>query len=288
MSKVGDYIHYYTKNYKKYGTTQDGPSNYNEAQSTISRQIKESLNKAKELRARYRDDNLIELENFMNSIFYPKEGKRDTIGEKQFAQMKRYVEQEFEKQFNGFAIDWNNGLNVRTTGPKTISKNSQIKTLYKIPQQLEMALDRAKTAKTRKKIEEAMAEVQNAIKILNSLNEDATEQNAVSKVHISTKFKNVEGYNTDNLIEKVNAALRAVMYNNAAVGYVFELALATFSEQVKNEVREISTKAVDDALKGAARSNPNIKIDLIDERFFDKELFGNLINDKKSKTNLLS
>jgi hypothetical protein len=75
------------------------------------------------------------------------------------------------------------------------------------------------------------------------------------------------------------------MYNNAAIGYVFELALSTFSGQMKNEIRKISTKAVNDALKSSARSNPNIKIDLIDEKFFDEELFGNLIN-KNNKTNL--
>lgn len=285
MSKVGDYVHYYTKNYKKFGTTEKGPSNYGEGPSVISKQIKESLDKAKNLRRRYRDDNLIELENFMNSIFYPKEDKTNTIRDKQFEQMKKYVEQEFQRQFNGFTIDWKGGMNVRATGPKSISKNSQIQTLYKLPQQLESAFERARTAKTRKKIEEAMFEVQNAIKILNSLNEGASEQNAVSKVHINTKFKNIDGYSTENLIEKVNTALSAVMYNNAAIGYVFELALSTFSGQVKNEIREISTKVVDDALKASARSNPNIKIDLIDENFFDKELFGNLIN-KNNKTNL--
>jgi hypothetical protein len=82
MSKVGDYVHYYTKNYKKFGTTEKGPSNYGEGPSVISKQIKESLDKAKNLRRKYRDDNLVELENFMNSIFYPKENKTNTIRDK--------------------------------------------------------------------------------------------------------------------------------------------------------------------------------------------------------------
>jgi hypothetical protein len=53
---------------------------------------------------------------------------------------------------------------------------------------------------------------------------------------------------------------------------------------MSNRVGEIAADTVNDAMQGAARSNPNIKIDLIDKRFFDEELFGQEIN--RGRTNL--
>jgi hypothetical protein len=36
MPGIGDYIHYHTKNYELFGTTQEGPSNYAQGVSSLS------------------------------------------------------------------------------------------------------------------------------------------------------------------------------------------------------------------------------------------------------------
>jgi hypothetical protein len=47
MAQIGNYIHYHTENYKKFGTTQDGPSDYGDASSSLNRQISDMKSLAK-------------------------------------------------------------------------------------------------------------------------------------------------------------------------------------------------------------------------------------------------
>ena len=267
MSKIGNYIHYHTENYKKFGTTQDGPSNYGEASSTLNSQIKDMKDLAKQLHKKYRNGQIIELERFMNSIFYPSEKGRSATEEQQFQQMKAYVDAEMAKMFDGFKVNWEQGLSVYTSGTSSIGSGTQVGTLNKIKNQLEGALQRVSGAKTIAKIQAAQREIDIALAELQSMN--------VTNPRV-TIGKNLKDSN--NLIETVNSALRATMYNNAAVGYVFELALSAFSGQVSNRAGEISADLVNEAMRGAARSNPMIRIEEIDKNFFNEELFGNLIN----------
>lgn len=272
---IGDYIHYHTRNYELFGTTQDGPSNYNEAYPSLNARAQELRKLAWNLHKKHDNAKLQDLENFMNSIFYPSKDGRNEIEQKQFQQMKTYVEAEFEKAFNGFAIDWNNGLNVYVKGRTSVGQKTQVKSLAIIQQQLTAALDRVSSANTIDKIEKAQAEINRA---LNELKSKGISSDA--KVTLGTTF----GKESGNLIETINNALRATMYNNAAIGYVFELALAAFSGQMSDSVKKIAAEEVNKALQGAARSNPLIKIDKIDSKFFDADLFGSEIN--RGKTNL--
>jgi hypothetical protein len=133
--------------------------------------------------------------------------------------MKQYVESRFEEEFNGFAINWEQGLSVYVKGNKNIGKGTHVSTLKKVHAQLQSALDRVSSAKTKGKIEEAQRAIDMALQEL--------RQNNISSDSAVTIGKHLR--NSDDLIGKVNAALRASMYNNAAIGYVFELALAAFS-----------------------------------------------------------
>ena len=266
---IGNYIHYHTKNYEAFGTTQNGPSDYSQGTSILNAKIKRLREQAWSLHKQYTSSEIEELERFMNSIFYPQKGAgRSDIEQKQFEQAKAYVEKEFEKKYNGFVINWEQGLSVYSKGTKSIGQKTQINTLNKVYKQLQSALERVSNAKTKQKIQEAQTSIENALKELQSSNIDTTSAVTIGK-HLT---------NSNDLIEKVNAALRATMYNNAAIGYVFELALAAFSGQVSTEVRDISVDMVNEALQATTRSNPRIRIDLMDKNFFDEDLFEHGIN----------
>ena len=275
MPGIGDYIHYHTKNYELFGTTQEGPSNYAQGVGSLSARASALRKQAWALHQKYDSAKLKELERFMNSIFYPGDtSQRSTIEQQQFEQMKRYVESRFEEEFNGFAINWEQGLSVYVKGNKNIGAGTRVSTLKKVYNQLQSALDRVSSAKTKEKIQEAQYAIENALHELRSNNISSDSAVTIGK-HLN---------NSDDLIGKVNAALRASMYNNAAVGYVFELALAAFSGQVSDQVGKIAVDEVNKALQGAARSSPYLKIDNIDKNFFDEELFGREIN--KDRTNM--
>jgi hypothetical protein len=159
-------------------------------------------------------------------------------------------------------------------GNKEITKGTHVSTLKKVYNQLNSALDRVKSANT-------IAKIETAKKAINDAYDELVKANIGSDSRVSIG-KSLD--NSGNLIETVNAALRATMYNNAAIGYIFELALAAFSGQVSNSVGQISADLVNKAMQGAARSNPTLRIDLIDKTYFDEELFGREIN--RGATNL--
>ena len=275
MAQIGNYIHYHTENYKRFGTTQDGPSDYGDASGSLNKQISDMKSLAKQLHKKYRNGKMIELERFMNSIFYPQPGGgRSPTEEQQFQQMRAYVDAEFEKMFNGFKVNWEQGLSVYTSGTRSVSEGTKVGSLTKIRNQLDSALQRVSGAKTIAKIEAAQRAIDQALAELQSMN--------VTNPRV-TIGKNLK--DSTNLIETINSALRATMYNNAAVGYVFELALATFSGQVSDRASQISADLVNEAMRGAARSNPLINIQEIDKTFFDEELFGGLIN-RNTQSNL--
>ena len=276
MPGIGDYIHYHTKNYELFGTTQEGPSNYAQGVSSLSARASALRKQAWALHQKYDSAKLKDLERFMNSIFYPGDtSQRSVIEQQQFEQMKRYVESRFEEEFNGFAINWEQGLSVYVKGNKNIGKGTHVSTLNKVYNQLQSALGRVASAKTKAKIEEAQLAIKNALNYLQ--NKKGIDSNSAVTIG-----KHLE--NSDDLIGIVNAALRATMYNNAAVGYVFELALAAFSGQMSDQVGKIAADEVNKALQGAKRSNPYLRIDNIDKTFFDEELFGKEIN--KGRTNM--
>jgi hypothetical protein len=54
---------------------------------------------------------------------------------------------------------------------------------------------------------------------------------------------------------------------------------------VSDRASQISADLVNEAMRGAARSNPLINIQEIDKTFFDEELFGGLIN-RNTQSNL--
>lgn len=274
MAQIGNYIHYHTENYKRFGTTQDGPSDYGDASSSLNKQISDMKSLAKQLHKKYRNGKMIELERFMNAIFYPQPGGRSPTEEQQFQQMRAYVDAELEKMFNGFKVNWEQGLSVYTSGTKSVSTGTQVGSLTKIRNQLDSALQRVSGAKTIAKIEAAQRAIDQALAELQSMN--------VTNPRV-TIGKNLK--DSTNLIETINSALRATMYNNAAVGYVFELALATFSGQVSDRAGQISADLVNEAMRGAARSSPLINIQEIDKTFFDEELFGGSIN-RNTQSNL--
>ena len=275
MPGIGDYIHFKTENYKMFGTTKEGPSNFDSAIPSINARIKKMKNLAKSLHSKYDGNSKIaDLEKFMNSIFYPGEEGRNETEEQQFQQMRKYVEAEFSQMFDGFGIAWEQGMSVYMKGNKEITKGTHVSTLKKVYNQLNSALDRVKSANTIAKIEAAK-------KAINDAYDELVKANIGSDSRVSIG-KSLD--NSGNLIETVNAALRATMYNNAAIGYIFELALAAFSGQVSNSVGQISADLVNKAMQGAARSNPTLRIDLIDKTYFDEELFGREIN--RGATNL--
>lgn len=274
MSGIGDYIHYHTENYKKFGTTENGPSNYDEAGLSLERRRKKMHDLAKSMHLKYSNGQIEDLERFMNSIFYPPKNGRNDLEKEQFSQMKRYVESEFEKAFDDFGINWEQGMSVYVKGKTGIGKGTQVRTLQKVYNQLESAFARVSSANTKAKIEQAKQAITDALDKLAQMNIGADAQVTIGK--------NLE--HSEDLIATVNNALRATMYNNAAVGYIFELALAAFSGQMSDRVGEIAADTVNAAMQGAVRSNPNIRIDLIDKHFFDEELFGREIN--RGRTNL--
>ena len=107
MPGIGDYIHFKTENYKMFGTTKEGPSNFDSAIPSINARIKKMKNLAKSLHSKYDGNSKIaDLEKFMNSIFYPGEEGRNETEAQQFQQMRKYVEAEFAQMFDGFGIAW--------------------------------------------------------------------------------------------------------------------------------------------------------------------------------------
>jgi hypothetical protein len=77
--------------------------------------------------------------------------------------MRAYVDAEFEKMFNGFKVNWEQGLSVYTSGTKSVSAGTQVGSLTKIRNQLDSALQRVSGAKTIAKIEAAQRAIDQAL-----------------------------------------------------------------------------------------------------------------------------
>lgn len=95
MSAIGDYIHYYKRNYRKYGTNLPGtfPSeNYNSVISKIKKDISQS-NKAQASAA-----NAKKIEDEYNRIFYNKNSDRAAVAFRN--ELEKKIQESLDKQYS--------------------------------------------------------------------------------------------------------------------------------------------------------------------------------------------
>ena len=100
MPGIGDYIHFRTENYQRFGTltkNNENESNYGSAGSVINSQIANVKNKMATYNKR---TSSYDLEDFLNKLFYP-ENTNEQDNE-QFEELKQSVNQMFEEKFAGF------------------------------------------------------------------------------------------------------------------------------------------------------------------------------------------
>ena len=72
MATLGDYIHYYWKNYKQYGTYRNGKSNYGLASSIFLQEREDMISKLGN-KKKYSK----ELEQALQGMIYPTVAERD-------------------------------------------------------------------------------------------------------------------------------------------------------------------------------------------------------------------
>ena len=105
MAGIGDYIHFSNANYRKYGTTVDGPSNYGEAARIFDQQKTAVLNRINRSKT---SNQINQLEHYLNSLLYGREIDGTKLTNDEWSRFTNMFQTEFDKQFANFGVVFNN------------------------------------------------------------------------------------------------------------------------------------------------------------------------------------
>ena len=269
MPGIGDYIHFRTENYQRFGTltkNNENESNYGSAGSVINSQIANVKNKMATYNKR---TSSYDLEDFLNKLFYP-ENTNEQDNE-QFEELKQSVNQMFEEKFAGFKIDWGT-LGVRTSTKGLIKESASSiygSRLNKISAMIDSLSSGAKSKETLAKAAQAQLAIQEL------LQEAKTTPKGDTKVNFNDDNR--------NLIGTINAAVKSLMYNQLAVGQIFEYALSCLSYQIQNKVGKVSLDmitALSNGVNGVQRRTmaggfgikPILDMSKVDSNYFDGQI----------------
>ena len=238
--QLGNYIHYYSRNYKYYGINkiQDGNYGSNNVSAAYYNKIIDRA-KQKIVSSSQKYNNLNDLSTFLTKLIYSNEKPVDN---EIFEELKTRITEEFEKKYSSFGINWNN-LTIYHKQNKTIQNTSRINhtTVQKYLNDLNLILssdDGSLTNKKRAKL----------LEIQNKLNSLYLESLAAGKKSI-----NVKG--NKDFVNALNYALgTGSLPTYAAIGEIFELFLGATSQYIDQQASK-EADILSDFTKNVVGSN---------------------------------
>lgn len=259
MAGIGDYVHYKKANYRKYGTTVKGPSNYSEATSIFIEQRNVLKNRIPSTTS----NNLQELENFLNGMMYGSD--EDQQSDTQAIQeLQNRVSKVFTEKYSNFGLNFSKGMEVYYKGNQkaTQEKSIKITTLEKYLQTIKnMANGSIQLSKSAN-----IAIINNVISqlesYLNSHRGDIT-----STIDLTTDSS------AKDLLAQINRVLKMQSIPKAlAIGDAFEYWLALASMYGGAKAVEVSDQLIIDTLvKGGNRSNPIISLNNFSDEYINMD-----------------
>lgn len=241
MATLGDYIHYYWKNYEKYGITQKGGGNIN---FNIIQSQKDAL--IAKIKSKKRQSGLEKLQQTLNDLIYPTIQESDPSAN---IRMQNYLKATIGDMLTKWAIQWE-GLGING-GPVDSGFKFGEKLGYKISS-INSLIERANSIKTQ------LLNNPDQTRLINQL--DQILQLANQAKNISSSYLKKWGSSGDNMIQydmmdtksknkyqgiirQLNDALTqvsAATYSQA-IGTSFEYAIGTLDDRLNDTVDNIST-----------------------------------------------
>lgn len=259
MAGIGDYVHYKKENYRKFGTTYKGPSNYSDAMSLFDRQRQELKSRIPNTRSK----NLQGLENFLNGMMYGSDNGSQ-FDAQAMQELQRRVQNAFSEKYANFGLNFNKGMEVYYKGDVQISNKDSI-SLSQLERYLNIIKEMANgIIKTSKGADIAM--MNNVIMQLeNYLNLHADKGN--SRINLTSDAI------AQDLIAQINRVLKMQSIPWAgAIGDAFEYWLALASQYGGAKAVELSDKLIVDTLvKGGERSNPIISLSNFSDEYVNMD-----------------
>lgn len=258
MAGIGDYIHYKKENYRKYGTTIKGPSNYGQATSIFVEQRNALKNRIPSTTS----NNLQSLENFLNGMMYGRSGEEEYDAQA-IQELQNRVSQVFTEKYSNFGLNFSKGMEVYYKGNQkaTQEKSIKITTLEKYLQTIKSMADGSiQLSKS--------ANVDMITGVINQLEMYLNSYSGENGIVDLTK----DGSARD-LLAQINKVLKMQSIPKAlAIGDAFEYWLALASQYGGAKAVEVSDQLIIDTLvKGGNRSNPIISLNNFSDEYVNMD-----------------
>lgn len=272
MPGIGDYIHYNKANYIKYGI------NVNEKKSIDAtnafniqrRKLKKMIPKTGK-----RNQDLTNLENFLNGLMYGSDGDSNEDDTKAMEKLKEMVNSVFQQNYSQLGVNFERGLQVypdNLVTEKQLDKATIKKYLDIITNMTNGSIKLKSSAKNN--IDIINNTIEELQRYVNSYEEDLL----------------LDEKNSKRLIAQINTILKMQSLPTfKAIGDVFEYWLAIASKFVGGVAVETADKIVDDLVKGGNTSTPIISMNNFSDDYVDRDYLRNSgVFDKKWKINKYS
>lgn len=239
MAGFGDYIHYTKENYKRFGTTLNGPSNYQNAQAVFEAQI----DKMKRTVVSTPHSNKIkDLEKFLNSFLYGREIDGVKLTEEEWKKFEKRFYKQFDKQFANFEVLFDGNNKLQAYGKTHIDPESTSVSANRIKQYIFSLENNIKNmGKKGKASNEEIAQFNKAIDGLNQLLKQENKENGSIDLRSIPESKSI--------LDEVNRVLKKItLPSYLATGSALEHFLAAAANYVDERAKIEGDKLVDQSL----------------------------------------
>lgn len=207
MGGIGDYIHYSSINYRKFGTLKDGGSDYNKAQSIFEAQRKKML-----LSVFSTKGNVVGLEKYLNGFLYGREIGGKKIADEEWKKFEEKFYASFNENFANFGVRFENGNLLQAYAKKSIPDDTALISVNRIKQYINS--------------------IENAVKKMNSkgtanVNDIAKFNQAIDGLNIFLQSASGDGTINLKSIPESQSILNVV--NKVLTNITFPTSLATGS-----------------------------------------------------------
>lgn len=261
MAGIGDYIHYKLSNYRKFGTTKEGPSNYESYDAIFQQQRKYIKNHIISTQSQQ----LTDIETFLTNLFYKKPTNGGRLNEEAYNELVKRVNTMFEQKHPSFK------MNIKNAGGTSVT--------YKGQQEIKADRKKISVSKIEEYLRTITGLVDGSIKI-NKLGQTKENQalikktkddlqNYLNSVKDTTKKEIKIDKSNISLFDDINTVLKFQSLPYAmAIGDIFEIWLALASDYAGGRAVDLADEFVEkNLIKGSSRSTPIISLNNFSDEY---------------------
>lgn len=236
MAGIGDYIHFSNANYRKYGTTADGPSDYSEAIKIFEEQkniVLKRINRSKSM------TQINQLEHYLNSLLYGREIDETQLTNEEWSRFVNIFQTQFDEKFANFGVIFDNSNMLQAYAKKTIKADRNDLTRNRILQYIKMIENRlARIGQSGGASDEEIVQFNQAIEALNVLIQQVDDSTGLVNFAIIPE--------SESLLNVVNKALTKLYFpTQLATGSALEYVLAAAGNYANERANLEADKIVD-------------------------------------------